>query len=36
MAVEARFVHVFMVKDGRIQRPTNHHDTALWLQALGT
>jgi hypothetical protein len=36
MAMEAPFVRVFTVKDGRIQRPANHHDTALWLQAPGT
>jgi hypothetical protein len=36
MTMEAPFVHVFMAKDGPIQRPASHHDTALWFQALDT
>ena len=32
--LDAPFVHVFTLSDGRIVRMTNHHDTALWLEAL--
>ena len=32
--LEAPFVHVFTVVDGRVTRMTNHHDTALWVEAL--
>ncbi|HEY1990244.1 MAG TPA: nuclear transport factor 2 family protein [Acidimicrobiales bacterium] len=31
----APFVHVFTVREGKVGRLTNHHDTALWLQTLG-
>ena len=34
--MNAPFVHVFTMTGGRIVRMTNHHDTALWLQDLGT
>ena len=35
-SMDAPFVHVFTVADAKIQHLTNHHDTALWVQALGT
>jgi len=35
-SMDAPFGHVFTVADGKIQHLTNHHDTALWVQALGT
>jgi uncharacterized protein len=35
-SMDARFVHVFTVADGKILRMTNHHDTAIWVEALGT
>ena len=35
-SMDAPFVHVFTVAGGKIQRLTNHHDTALWVQTLGT
>ena len=28
-SMDAPFVHVFTVADGKIQRLTNHHDTAV-------
>ena len=34
-SLDAPFVHVFTIKDGRIAKLTNHHDTALWREALG-
>lgn len=33
--MRAPFVHVFTIRDGKIARLTNHHDTALWIEALG-
>jgi uncharacterized protein len=35
-SMDVPFVHVFTVADGKIQRMTNHHDTAMWVQTLGT
>ena len=35
-SMDAPFVHVFTVTGGKIQRLTNHHDTAIWVQTLGT
>ena len=35
-SMDAPFVHVFTVAGGKIQRLTNHHDTAIWVQTLGT
>jgi ketosteroid isomerase-like protein len=35
-SMNAPFVHVFTVADEKIQRMTNHHDTALWVETLGT
>jgi ketosteroid isomerase-like protein len=32
--MDAPFVHVFTVANGKITKLTNHHDTALWLQTL--
>jgi ketosteroid isomerase-like protein len=34
-SMDAPFVHVFTVRDGKIAKLTNHHDTAMWLQTLG-
>ncbi len=34
-SMDAPFVHIFTVTDGKLAKLTNHHDTALWLQALG-
>jgi ketosteroid isomerase-like protein len=33
--MDAPYVHVFTVRDGRIVKLTNHHDTALWRDTLG-
>ena len=35
-SMDAPFVHVFTVMGGKIQRLTNHHDTAIWVETLGT
>ena len=32
--MNAPFAHIFTVVDGKIVRMTNHHDTALWVEAL--
>jgi len=34
-SMDAPFVHIFTVTDGKLTKLTNHHDTALWLEALG-
>jgi uncharacterized protein len=34
-SMDAPFVHVFTVVDGKILRMTNHHDTAVWVETLG-
>ena len=34
-SMNAPFVHVFTVADGKVARLTNHHDTAIWLETLG-
>jgi len=34
-SMNAPFVHVFTIADGKIQRLTNHHDTAVWVETLG-
>ncbi len=34
--MNAPFVHVFTVRAGKIVKLTNHHDTAMWRQTLGT
>lgn len=33
--MDAPYVHVFTVRDGKIVKLTNHHDTAMWREALG-
>jgi ketosteroid isomerase-like protein len=33
-ALDAPYAHVFTVRDGKIVRNENHHDTALWVEAL--
>jgi hypothetical protein len=33
---DAPFVHVFTIADGTVLRMTNHHDTAVWLETLGS
>jgi uncharacterized protein len=35
-SMNAPFVHVFTVADGKVARLTNHHDTAVWLETLGS
>ena len=35
-SMDAPFVHVFTLAGGKIQRMTNHHDTALWMETLST
>ena len=35
-SMDAPFVHVFTVADGKLLRMTNHHDTAVWEETLGT
>ena len=32
--LDAPYAHVFTVRDGKIARTDNHHDTALWRAAL--
>jgi ketosteroid isomerase-like protein len=34
-SMDAPFVHVFTIADGKIRRLTNHHDTAVWVETLG-
>ncbi len=33
-SMDAPFVHVFTIADGKIRRLTNHHDTAVWVETL--
>jgi uncharacterized protein len=33
--LHAPFAHVFSLRDGKVIRNDNFHDTALWVQALG-
>ncbi len=33
-SMDAPFVHIFTVKDGKLLRLTNHHDTAVWAETL--
>ena len=35
-SMDAPFVHVFTVADGKLLRMTNHHDTTVWEETLGT
>ena len=35
-SMDAPFVHVFTLADGKILRMTNHHDTAVWVETLST
>jgi ketosteroid isomerase-like protein len=32
--LDAPFAHVFSLRDGKVCRNENHHDTALWAAAL--
>jgi len=34
-SMDAAYVHVFTVRNGKIVRLTNHHDTAVWRETLG-
>lgn len=33
-SMDAPFVHVFTIADGKVVRMTNHHDTAVWVETL--
>jgi len=33
-SMNAPFVHVFTIADGKILRLTNHHETAVWVETL--
>jgi ketosteroid isomerase-like protein len=33
--LDAPYVHLFSFTDGKVSRNDNHHDTALWVAALG-
>ena len=34
-SMDAPYVHVFTIADGKLLRMTNHHDTAVWVETLG-
>ena len=34
-SMDAPFVHIFSLRNGKVVRLTNHHDTAVWRQTLG-
>ena len=34
-SMDAPYVHVFTIADGKLRRMTNHHDTAVWAETLG-
>jgi ketosteroid isomerase-like protein len=34
-SMDAPYVHIFSLRNGKVVRLTNHHDTAIWRQTLG-